>query len=179
MVMEMEIDKAGGSMKIMKETQVISVRVAPEIKRKLEEVADQEMRTLTNMLSKIITDYPTAKKVDLKTERQQMSETLDSYADDVLKYLNEKTGRRFVDNKHIKARMNDKKNPASIDQCELVIDFKFKKWNGTKFEQYLRPSTLFSGKFYEYLAEAEKNLEMDQQYDAWRDSDDQRGFFNV
>jgi hypothetical protein len=39
----------------------------------------------------------------------------------------------------------------------MVIDYKVKEWSGTKWDKYLRPSTLFSVKhFDEYLVEAKK-----------------------
>lgn len=39
------------------------------------------------------------------------------------------------------------------EHFKKVIDKKWKQWKGTKFVQYVRPSTLFSEKFETYLNE--------------------------
>jgi uncharacterized phage protein (TIGR02220 family) len=41
----------------------------------------------------------------------------------------------------------------TVDDMKRVIDKKWKSWRGTKFEQYMRPSTLFGEKFENYLNE--------------------------
>jgi uncharacterized phage protein (TIGR02220 family) len=42
------------------------------------------------------------------------------------------------------------------DDFVSVVDKKYKQWKGTKFEQYLRPSTLFGKNFENYLNEPER-----------------------
>jgi len=49
---------------------------------------------------------------------------------------------------HIMARLRD---GYTKEDCILVIDKKTKEWLGTSFEKFLRVSTLFAGKFDDYL----------------------------
>jgi uncharacterized phage protein (TIGR02220 family) len=78
-------------------------------------------------------------------------------AAEILAHLNEKAGRSFdVKNpqtqKYVIARLNE---GMSIEEAKRVIDFKVMKWNpDANMRQYLRPDTLFSGKFTIYLEEA-------------------------
>ena len=56
----------------------------------------------------------------------------------------------------IKARI---KEGHHIDEFFMVIDHKCSEWNNTAFQQYIRPSTLFSSShFHEYLLEAEAKI---------------------
>ena len=53
----------------------------------------------------------------------------------------------------IKSRMNE---GFTIEYFKKVIDSKSNEWLNTDFEKYLRPATLFGGKFENYLNEANK-----------------------
>lgn len=79
-------------------------------------------------------------------------------AEDVLKYLNEKSGKRFTavkaNLKHINARLKEK---YSIEDLKCVIDSKVKEWKESDMNQYLRPQTLFSEKFDAYLQNARED----------------------
>ena len=75
----------------------------------------------------------------------------------VINYLNEKTNRvgreKYNSNskdikKYIKARQNE---GYTLEDFKLVIDNMTTAWIGTEWEQYLRPRTLFSNKFEDYL----------------------------
>ena len=44
----------------------------------------------------------------------------------------------------------------TIEDFKKVIDSKSGEWLNTDFEKYLRPATLFGGKFENYLNEANK-----------------------
>lgn len=85
----------------------------------------------------------------------------------ILDYLNQKTGKHYRSNAKanrdlIKARWND---GFRFDDFKKVIDNKVSEWLGTGFtfssgqlaENYLRPETLFSGKFDRYLNETVNN----------------------
>lgn len=85
----------------------------------------------------------------------------------ILDYLNQKTGKHYRSNAKtnrnlIKARWND---GFRFDDFKKVIDNKVAEWLGTGFtfssgelaEKYLRPETLFSGKFDRYLNETVNN----------------------
>jgi len=71
----------------------------------------------------------------------------------VIDYLNSKAGKSF---KHttkktqdlIKARLAD---GFKKEEFFRVIDNKVKEWQGTEYEKYLRPETLFGNKFEGYL----------------------------
>lgn len=72
---------------------------------------------------------------------------------EVVAYLNEKAGTRYrpsskSNSQHIHARLAE---GFTVDDCKAVIDKKCAEWLGTDFAQYLRPVTLFGGKFEAYL----------------------------
>ena len=73
---------------------------------------------------------------------------------EIIDYLNDQTGRRYSHNANknqdlIKARWNE---GFRVDDFKQVVDTKVKDWgNDSKMNQYLRPVTLFSNKFDEYL----------------------------
>lgn len=72
---------------------------------------------------------------------------------EIVDYLNEKAGTRYrpgtpSTKKHIHARLAD---GYTLDDFRAVIDKKCAEWLGTEMAQYLRPETLFGGKFEAYL----------------------------
>ncbi len=73
---------------------------------------------------------------------------------EIIPYLNEKTNRRYsIANKatqrHINARLSE---GYTIEDFKAVIDKKTAEWlNDPKMSPYLRPQTLFAGKFEGYL----------------------------
>lgn len=72
---------------------------------------------------------------------------------DIIDYLNKKLGTRYKYTtkdiqSHIKARL---KEGFTYEDFVCVIDKKYQEWHGTKWEEYLRPITLFSTKFQSYL----------------------------
>ena len=73
---------------------------------------------------------------------------------EIIDYLNEQTGRRYShkatkNQDLIKARWNE---GFRVEDFKQVIDTKVKDWsNDSKMNQYLRPVTLFSNKFDDYL----------------------------
>lgn len=86
-------------------------------------------------------------------KKQKYTEEEKEQIDEVIDYLNEKTGKRYrhIDStmKLIYARL---KEGFTVEDLKYVIDVKTAQWKGTDFEQYLRPKTLFnSSKFEDYL----------------------------
>lgn len=84
-----------------------------------------------------------------------------SFYKDVIDYLNEicNTKYRHTTSKTqslIKAR---KKEGFTLEDFKQVIDNKFETWEGTEYEKYLRPETLFGTKFESYLNEQRKKKE--------------------
>jgi len=74
----------------------------------------------------------------------------------IIDYLNRKTGKHFKavpgNTKFIRARH---KEGASEADFYKVIDFKFEEWEGTDWEKFIRPETLFSAQHFDsYLNEA-------------------------
>lgn len=72
---------------------------------------------------------------------------------DIISYLNNICGTRYKHNtqatvKHISARLAE---GYTVDDFKNVIDKKYAEWHGTDMEQYLRPNTLFAGKFESYV----------------------------
>lgn len=108
---------------------------------------------------------------NIKREKEKIEEDIT----EIIQYLNVKTGKNYRANVEsnrsmIRARLNDH---YTKEDCIKVIDIKCKKWMGTKFEEYLKVSTLFRpSHFDDYLNEKEEqenkkeNTEVNQ---AWRD----------
>ena len=97
---------------------------------------------------------PTYKDTILHKDTNNKDKTIYSAVTD---YLNEKTGRAGSEKyspssketmKYIKARQND---GYKLEDFKTVIDNMVTAWTGTEWETYLRPRTLFSNKFEDYL----------------------------
>ena len=72
---------------------------------------------------------------------------------EIVQYLNDRCGTRYRyqtkgTQVHISARL---KEGYTVDDFKTVIDKKFTEWYGTDMEKFLRPETLFAGKFESYL----------------------------
>ena len=91
------------------------------------------------------------KIIEPKTQ-PKISKAHQEISDQVIDYLNEKTGRCFrkkVGNaKLIVLRI---KEGYSLEDFKFVIDKKCHDWLGTNFQEYLRPDTLFGNKFENYI----------------------------
>jgi uncharacterized phage protein (TIGR02220 family)/predicted phage replisome organizer len=93
------------------------------------------------------------KEGDVTVTSQPVTEALTADADTVIDYLNTRAGRKFhyteANRRVIRARLSD---GFTVADCQKVIDVKVAEWEGTTFDQYLRPSTLFQpSKFEGYL----------------------------
>lgn len=85
-----------------------------------------------------------------------MSDKAEIFAD-VISYLEQVTGRDYSS-----ARLNPVvqnmiyghiNNGHTLEELNGVIDKKYQQWRGTKYEQFVRPETLFGDKFKIYLNE--------------------------
>ena len=95
-----------------------------------------------------------------EVEWQQADKSAEDISTDdikvIVEYLNNKIGAHYKPNgkkmkELIRARMNE---GYTVKDFKTVIDKKFKSWgNDPKMSLYLRPSTLFSTRFGEYLNE--------------------------
>lgn len=75
----------------------------------------------------------------------------------IIDYLNKQTGKKYSVKTKKTAQLVHKllDNGFTVEDFERVIDIKCKQWlNNEKMNQYLRPRTLFSEKFEDYLNEA-------------------------
>ena len=73
-----------------------------------------------------------------------------------IRYLNELTGRNFDwKNKSTQRLLNGRYNEGrTLEDIKEVIKFMCTKWVGTKWEEFLRPSTLFNAtRFENYINE--------------------------
>lgn len=75
---------------------------------------------------------------------------------EIIDYLNLKANKKYNPkskhvSKHVLARLKEGYN---VDDFKRVIDVKCSKWKNTTMNDYLRPETLFSGKFETYLNES-------------------------
>jgi uncharacterized phage protein (TIGR02220 family) len=80
------------------------------------------------------------------------------FKEEVLKtinYLNEQIDGKFEPTFEANYKLIEKLilSNYSFDDFKIVIDKKVGQWKGTKYEQYIRPSTLFGDKFENYLHE--------------------------
>ncbi len=88
-------------------------------------------------------------------EKKQKHTQLKKDAQEVLDFLNLKTGKNFrgVDTNldFIVARL---KSNVTVQDCKSLVARKWMEWKGGDMEKYLRPSTLFNKtKFEQYLGE--------------------------
>lgn len=132
----------------LREAKYISVEVLRD-----ENTQEIEMRRMwitdNQLLNSSINNPPT-------TPEPIQQEKEEKYKDEIkqiIDYLNSKIGSRYrytsqTNNKYIRARLNEK---FTVDDFKKVIDNKVQEWTGTEFQQYLRPETLFGGKFEQYL----------------------------
>ena len=75
----------------------------------------------------------------------------------IIDYLNKRTGKKYSVKTKKTAQLIHKllDNGFTVEDFERVIDIKCKQWlDNEKMNQYLRPRTLFSEKFEDYLNEA-------------------------
>ncbi|MEG2288417.1 MAG: conserved phage C-terminal domain-containing protein [Clostridium sp.] len=72
---------------------------------------------------------------------------------EIIEYLNLQTGKKFRSDTKVTLRLIKAKfqEGFTMDDFRNVIDNMKIRWTGTKFQEYLAPTTLFAGKFETYL----------------------------
>ena len=73
---------------------------------------------------------------------------------EIILYLNEKTGRKYLDKTEAtKAAINARLSEGwTVEDFKTAIDNQVRDWSGTEYEKYLTPGTLFSpSKFEKYV----------------------------
>lgn len=104
---------------------------------------------------KSTTNNPSTKDSSNKINKNLL---LEKSSFEIIEYLNLKTGKNFrsstkITIRLIKARLGE---GFTIEDFKTVIDNMKYKWKGTKFQQYLVPTTLFGNKFETYLNQERK-----------------------
>jgi len=104
---------------------------------------------------KSTTNNPSTKDSSTKINKNLL---LEKSAFEIIEYLNLKTGKNFrsstkITIRLIKARISE---GFTVEDFKTVIDNMKYKWTGTKFQQYLVPTTLFGNKFETYLNQERK-----------------------
>ena len=75
---------------------------------------------------------------------------------EIVDYFNKSLDRNYRVNKEITKLINARiKEGFKLDDFKDVIEIKKKEWFGTEMQKYLRPETLFNGKFQSYLNQLE------------------------
>ena len=93
---------------------------------------------------------PTEKPVDTVKRNDQPP------YQEIIDYLNEKTGKKFKMTDETKSYIDDRANDGyKLSDFQTVIKKKVAEWKGTKMDKFLRPETLFGTKFEGYLNQNE------------------------
>lgn len=89
------------------------------------------------------------KKHKFKLEEENMK-----ILEEVISYLNEKSGRKFeLSATNWSCIKSCIKKGFEIEDLKKVVDFKVEQWKNTDFEMYIRPKTLFGFNIEKYLEE--------------------------
>ena len=90
---------------------------------------------------------------NVKNKKNEKEDTKSDQVLEVIQYLNLKSGKNFKVAKGLLERFRE---GYSVDDAKRVIDVKVAEWgNDNKMKQFIRPATLFSGKFDQYLNQDE------------------------
>ncbi|WP_346887910.1 conserved phage C-terminal domain-containing protein [Clostridium sp. UBA1056] len=117
----------------------------------VDENAHKENKNARGHGFKSDTNNPSTKDPYIKNIKNTVS--FQKTAFEIIEYLNLKTEKNFKSTtksttRLIKARLNEK---FTVEDFKTVIDNMKSRWTGTKFQQYLAPTTLFGNKFETYL----------------------------
>ena len=104
----------------------------------------------------------TSKSYVSHMENENINENINDIKD-IIDYLNIALGTKYryttkSIQTHIRARLRE---GFTVDDFKCVIDKKKRSWMGTDSQKFLRPDTLFGGKFQSYLNEIEKESSFD------------------
>jgi len=95
---------------------------------------------------------PSSELGQLRKRKEKEINIYSADSEKILSYLNDKTGKRYRNGKHIEARLKD---GASVEDCQRVIDAKLQDDYFLANPKYLNPETLFRpGNFDRYLNES-------------------------
>ena len=118
------------------------------VSRKEKYRIDTDCMDTTDTVTDTDTITDTVSDSEADTDKSKLTEIKE-----IIQYLNDRCGTRYRyqtkgTQEHINARL---KEGYTVDDFKMVIDKKFEEWHGTDMEKFLRPETLFAGKFESYL----------------------------
>ena len=103
-----------------------------------------------------------------KEEEKERDTKLKQAANQIIGYLNGKTGKHYKYQPHIGLISGRIRDGYSINDFIKVIDNKVDEWIGTDMEKYLRPATLFAkSHFDEYLNQKPKTEKKHREDSLW------------
>jgi uncharacterized phage protein (TIGR02220 family) len=100
----------------------------------------------------VTNEQQTNNKQITTTKNDNNNNNINLLSDEVICYLNQKLNRSFKTTETVKKMIGARnKDGYELDDFKKVIDSKYREWIGDEaMKKYLRPSTLFGTKFYEY-----------------------------
>ena len=132
---------------------VYNIYEDPNSQEPILENLNLENRTLLNTNNTDIdsTEIPS-------TNKNNMSSTDKAVVEEVVGYLNEKSGKHFKPGTRatVAPILARRKEGFTVQDFRKVIDTKVGEWKGTNMDQYLRPETLFGSKFEGYLNQSQQ-----------------------
>jgi len=167
-----EIDQTAGNERRL---YPIDENVKTPIDENVKTPIDENVKTPIDENVKTPIDENVKTPIDENVKLNNISLSKDKdYIVELIKYLNEKAGRSFSDKtaatrKHLRARLAEGYTP---EQIKAVIDDRVMRWGAdTHMAEYLRPNTLFAGKFESYLQAAQSSPRHANSDDALNDCD--------
>jgi len=96
----------------------------------------------------------TLKKKEKSSAQKEKEISIKKARIEVIEYLNEKGNFNYgPDTKSSKKVDAILKAKITVEQIKAVLDYKIKEWNNPEMRKWLKPSTLFTMKFYDYLGQ--------------------------
>lgn len=143
----------GGEIKIFKQKYMhfLFILIKNNLDRDNDKYDKMCERNRQNAIKRWDTKIQKTKKTEPKMPNMEFKDAID----EVIDYLNEKTGKKYKsDTKKTITLLNSLFNKGyKIEDIKKVIDKKTADWMNTDFEKYLRPETLFKmNKFEGYIA---------------------------
>lgn len=134
------------------ERKLLNVTANKEYTMTNSDVSDMDTKCIQNVsIGKVRLDKSRLDKASIG--KNNILSSKHDFADEIVQYLNMRTGAKYKSSTSktkqlINARVNE---GFTVDDFKTVIDKKCVEWDGTEFEKFLRPNTLFGTKFESYL----------------------------
>lgn len=134
------------------ERKLLNITANKEYTMTNSDVSDMDTKCIQNVsIGKVRLDKARLDKASIG--KNNILSSKHDFADEIVQYLNMRTGAKYKSSTSktkqlINARVNE---GFTVDDFKTVIDKKCVEWDGTEFEKFLRPNTLFGTKFESYL----------------------------